>query len=85
MLGNLGKKIITYFAISLSRNNLAGLASNLASNKINNFERKISRKGAARARKGFTLFISNEDMNDIIKIKKSLEVSNVLIDGILKL
>ena len=33
-------------------------------------------------RKGFTLFISNEDMNDIIKIIKSLENSNVLIDGI---
>ena len=27
-------------------------------------------------------FISNEDMNDIIKIKNSLEDSNVLIDGI---
>ena len=35
-----------------------------------------------RAGKGFTLFISNEDMNDIIKIIKSLEDSNVLIDGI---
>ena len=32
-----------------------------------------------RAGKGFTLFISNEDMN-IIKIIKSLEVSGVLID-----
>ena len=32
--------------------------------------------------KGFTLSISNEDMNDIIKITKSLEDSNVLIDGI---
>ena len=32
--------------------------------------------------KGFTLFISNEDVGYIIKIIKSLEVSNVLIDGI---
>ena len=31
---------------------------------------------------GFTLFISNEDMNDIIKIMKSLEDSCVVIDGI---
>ena len=35
-----------------------------------------------RLGKGFTLFISNEDMNDIIKIIKSLEDSGVLIDGI---
>ena len=35
-----------------------------------------------RAGKGFTLFISNEDINDIIKIIKSLADSNVLIDGI---
>ena len=35
-----------------------------------------------RAGKEFTLFISNKDMNDIIKIIKSLEDSGVLIDGI---
>ena len=34
-----------------------------------------------RAGKGFTLFISNEDLNDFIKIIKSLEHSDVLIDG----
>ena len=32
--------------------------------------------------KGLTLFISNEDMNDIIKIIKSLEDSNTLTNGI---
>ena len=56
--------------------------SNLASNAINEFERKISGKGAAKAEKGFNLFISNEDMNYIIKIIRSLEDSDVLIDGI---
>ena len=35
-------------------------------------------KRAVRAGKGLTLFISNEDMNDIIKIIKSLEDSGVL-------
>ena len=35
-----------------------------------------------RAGKGFTSFILNEDMNDIIKIIKSLENSNSLIHGI---
>ena len=46
------------------------------------FERKIGEKGAVRAGKGFTLFILNEDMNDIIKFIKSLGYSNALIDGI---
>ena len=35
-----------------------------------------------RAGKGFTLLISDEDMNDIIKVIKSLEDSGVLIDGV---
>ena len=35
-----------------------------------------------RAGKKFTLFIFNEDMNDIIKIIKSLEDSGVLIGGV---
>ena len=39
----------------------------------------MSGKGALREEKGFTLFSSNEDMNDIIKIIKSLESSGVLI------
>ena len=35
-----------------------------------------------RARKGFILFISNENLNYIIKIIKSLEDWGVLIDGV---
>ena len=35
-----------------------------------------------RAEKGFNLFILNEVINDIIKIIKSLEDSNVLINAI---
>ena len=42
----------------------------------------MSEKRAVRAGKGLNLFISNEDMNDIIKIKKSLEDSGVLIYGV---
>ena len=61
---------------------LPGLGSNFTSNEINKFERKKSGKGAARANKGFTLFILNDDMDDIIKIIKSLEDSGVLIDGV---
>ena len=58
---------MTDFEIPLARDNLFGLVSNLAPNSINKFERKI----AARAEKGITLFILNEDMNYIIKIIKS--------------
>ena len=81
-LANLGKKALTNISIPLARDNLPGLVSNLNSNTIKKFERKISEKQAVRAGKGFTLFISNEDMNDIIKIIKSLEDSSVLIDGV---
>ena len=35
-----------------------------------------------RAGKRFTSFILNEDMNDIIKIIKSLQDSSVLINGV---
>ena len=50
-------------------------------NGISKIERKISEKGAVRARKGFTLFISNENINYFIRIIKSLEYFGVLIDG----
>ena len=61
---------------------MPGLVSNLASNVINEFERNIKGKGAVRIEKGFTSFISNEDMNDIVKIIKSLEHLGVLINGV---
>ena len=83
-LCNLGKKTLTHIAISLARDNLPWLVSNLTSNSINKLERKISGTGAVRAGKGFTSFISNEDMNYTIKIIKSLEDSGVLIDGVIE-
>ena len=44
--------------------------------------KKISGKGAVRVGKWFTVLISNEYMNDIIKTIKSLEGSNVLVNGV---
>ena len=76
-LSNLGNEALTNVAIPFVRDNLPGLVSNLTSSAINKFDRKISGKGAVRAGKIFTLFISNKDMNDIIKIIKSLENSGV--------
>ena len=76
-LGKFGKKVVTDFAIPFAKNNLSGFVNNLTSNAINIFERKIIGKKAVRAGKGYTLIASNEDMNDIIKIIKLLENSNV--------
>ena len=84
-LGNLGKKALTNIAIPLARDNLdSGFLSNLTPNVINKFERKISGKGALRVGKGFTLFILNEDMNNITKMIKSLEDSGVIITETVK-
>ena len=82
MFGHLGKKALTNIVDPLAIDNVPRLASNLTSNAINKFERKISGKGAVRAGKGFTLFISNEDVNNIIKIIKSSEHLGVLIDEV---
>ena len=62
------------------KNNLPGLLSNTvsnsASNAINKFEKIVGRKERERAGKGFTLFISNED---IIKIVKQKEVGFLVV------
>ena len=56
--------------------------SNLTSNAIYKLKRKISGKGAVRAGKGFALIISNEGVNDIITVIKSLEDLGAVIDGV---
>ena len=81
-LGNLGKNALIDLAIPLARDYLPVLVSILASNAINKFERKITGKGDARTGKRFTLFISNDELNAIIKIMKSVEDLGVLIDGV---
>ena len=81
-LSKLGKRVLINIAIPLGRDNLSGLVRNLTSNAVNKFEGKVSGKGAVSARKGLTLFISNEDMNGVIKVIKLLGDSGVLIDGI---
>ena len=66
-LDNLDKKSLPIVAIPIARNNFPGLVSNITSNAINKFKKK-SGKRVMRAGKGFTLFISNEDLKTIIKI-----------------
>ena len=81
-ISKLGKKVVSDLIIPFARDSLLGLISNITSNAINKFERKIREKGAVRADKGFSLFISIEDLDDIIKIMKSLEDLGVLVDGV---
>ena len=82
MVANIGRKSLLDFGVPLAKDNLPQLSTNATLSVIDNSERKISRRGAIRAGKGFTLFMSNKDMNDIIRIIKSLENSGVLFDGI---
>ena len=48
---------------------------------LDKFERKVSRQGAVRTGKRSTLFISSEDMDEIIKIVKLVEDADLLIDS----
>ena len=66
-------------------NVLPQLVSNMALsttlNVIDKLGRKITGQGSVRARKGFTLLILYEDIDDISKIVESLEKPSLLIDG----
>ena len=59
--------------VLLAKDVLPKLATKTTSSVLDKLERKISGKGAVRAEKGFTLFISNEDVDDIFKIVESLK------------
>ena len=70
MLGSfssVGKKVKADLPICLSKSNFPG---------------EINGKGSVKGGERFTLFISNENMNDIIKVIKWLEDLNVLSNGI---
>ena len=51
-LANVDKKALKNVAMTLAGDSLPGKVSNLTSNAINTFKRKIKRKGAVRAGKG---------------------------------
>ena len=67
--------------VSLAKDVSYKLATKAASSVINKFERKINGQEAIRPGKKFDLFILNEDMDDKIRIVKSLEDSGLLING----
>ena len=78
MMGNLSKKAFLDFAVPLAKDVLFNLATKATSSILDKFEREIIVKVALRAGKEFFLFISNEDMNDIIKIIKLAKDAYVL-------
>ena len=55
-------KALTNIALSLARDSLPGLVSNLTSNAINKFEGKISWKGAFRVGKDYMLSLFRMEM-----------------------
>ena len=55
-LGNLGKKVLLDLAVPLAKDVLPKLATKVTLCALDKFERKVSRKGARRAGRGFTLF-----------------------------
>ena len=62
---------------------LAALATMASASAIDGAsQREMYSAGVVKARNGIALAISNEDMNDIIRILKPLENSGVLIDGV---
>ena len=85
MLGDLGKtigkKTIADFTIPLANDILPALVINTASNSSSNAQQKFEREVSRKVGKGFNLLISNEDMNDIMKIVESIENSGLLIGG----
>ena len=65
--------------IPLAKNVLAPLAITAAASAINaGIQKKIHGSGTT------TLIISNEEMNDIMKIVQALEDSNILLKGVTK-
>ena len=80
-MGNLGKKALLDLSVSLAEDFWPKLAAKATLPVFDKFEGKMNRQGAARAGKGFILFILNEDIDDVIKIVKWLGDSVLLIDG----
>ena len=75
MIGNLSKKALLGLAVPLKKGVLPKLAIKTTLSVSNKFEKKkkISGHGAEREGKKFSLFISNEHMEDIIDIAALLE------------
>ena len=77
MKGNLDKGALLDLAVPFDKDVLPTLATKATSSVLDKFERKVSGRAAAKVGKRFSLLISNEYMDDIIKIVESLETSGL--------
>ena len=70
-------------AVPLAKNIFAPLATIASASEIDVvIQRKMRGRGVVRVPKRITLVISNEHMDDFIKIIKSLKNSRILIDEV---
>ena len=67
VIGNLDKKALIDLAVSLTKDALAKLATKATSSAIDKLEREISWTESVRVGKGFSLFISNEYLAELLK------------------
>ena len=85
-LGNLLSKLagpLMKVAMPLAKNVLVRLGLTAAMSAIDgSIKKKMLGSGATKGAGTTTLIISNDEMNDIIKIAKSLENSGVLLKGV---
>ena len=80
-MSNLDKKSLIDLPVALAEDIFPKIATKATSSILGKFEKNIKREGAVRTGKGFTLFISNEDIDDASKTVESQEKSGPLIDG----
>ena len=78
-MANVTKKELLDLAVPLAKDVLPKLVNKVTSSVLDELERKIS--GQEEQEKWPTLFISDEDIDDIAKILESLEKSDLLMDG----
>ena len=87
VISNLDKKALLDLAVFFAKDVLPKLATKAILYVLDKSIRKtivqgaIATSRAVTAAKGFPLFISNEGLNDIMKIVESLEKSGLLVDG----
>ena len=67
--------------VLLTKVALPKLATKVNLSILDVFEKKVSRWGVVKLERGFTLSISNGEMNYIIRVVTSLESLGLLIDG----
>ena len=77
-----GKKALIDLAVPFPKDVFSELVTNGNMTLLHKFYKKLSARRTVRAGEAFTLSISNEDIDDIIKIVESLEKFCLLIYGI---